>query len=94
MIHLLKKSSKPVAKEFKRKIIPIAGTLADFKQEQQQFQLVPNDNSKPSKKKKEEAPKQQKQEQRVPNEIGNAKDKQKEERAASADSVGNADVDM
>jgi len=33
MIHLLKKSSKPVAKEFKRRIVPIAGTLDEFKQE-------------------------------------------------------------
>ena len=30
----------------------------------------------------------------MPNEIGNAKDKQKEDRGASADSVGNGDVDM
>ena len=74
MIHLLKKSSKPVAKEFKRRIVPIAGTLDEFKQEWQQFQMVANDSSKASKKKKEEAQKQQKQANDGPNIIGNAKD--------------------
>ena len=62
MIHLLKQSSKPVAKEYKRRIVPIAGSLDDFKKEQQEIVLVANDNSKASKKKKPDPPQAQKQE--------------------------------
>jgi len=51
MIHLLKASSKPIGQEYKRRIIPIAGSLADFQQEGQQFQMQANDNSKASKRK-------------------------------------------
>ena len=51
MIHLLKASSKPVGAEYKRRIIPIAATLNEFKQEGQQFQMQASDNSKASKKK-------------------------------------------
>ena len=52
MIHLLKAGSKPVAHEYKRRIVPIAGTLADFQQEQQKFEMQANDRAKASKKKK------------------------------------------
>ena len=51
MIHLLKASSKPIGQEYKRRIVPIAASLADFKQEGQQLQMQANDNSKASKKK-------------------------------------------
>ena len=53
-----------------------------------------SDNSKASKKKNPPPSQTQKQEQRVPNEIGNAKDVKKASRGASADSVGDGDVQM
>ena len=52
MIHLLKAGSKPVAHEYKRRIVPIAATLDDFKQDQQKFEMMANDRGKASKKKK------------------------------------------
>ena len=57
MIHLLKKGSKPVRTEYKRRIVPLAITYADFKKEQQQFQMPASDKADASKAKKEEAPK-------------------------------------
>ena len=62
MIHLLKAGSKPVAHEYKRRIVPIAASLLEFQADQQKFEMQANDKGKASKKKKEEAPKQQKQE--------------------------------
>ena len=52
MIHLLKAGSKPVAYEFKRRIVPIATTLDEFKQDQQKFEMQANDRAKASERKK------------------------------------------
>ena len=69
MIHLLKAGSKPIGKEYKRRIVPIASTLADFQQEQQQFQMQANERAQASKRK---APQQSRGQSN--DEAANAKD--------------------
>ena len=53
MIHLLKAGSKTVPTEYKRRIVPIAATLADFQADQQKHEMAANERSKASKKKKQ-----------------------------------------
>ena len=60
MIHLLKAGSATVPTEYKRRIVPIAATLADFQADQQKNELQANARVQGSKKKKEDAGKQQK----------------------------------
>ena len=45
MIHLLKAGSKPMGKEYKRRIVPLASTLDDFRKEQHQFQMQANERA-------------------------------------------------
>jgi len=54
MIHMLKASSKPIGTEYKRRIVPLAGSLSDFQAEQQKVDLQAEVRSKASKKKKGE----------------------------------------
>ena len=74
MIHLLKAGSKTVPTEYKRRIVPIAATLADFQADQQKHEMAANERSKASKKKKQEAVPVQQPQARGANEIGNAHD--------------------
>jgi len=94
MIHLLKAGSKTVPTEYKRRIVPIAATLADFQAEQQKFEVQANERAKASKKKKQEAVPVQKPQASGPNEIGNAHDQVQEERPVRAESKAGGDVDM
>ena len=55
MIHLLKASTKPIGTEYKRRVVPIAGSLADFQAEQQKNELQASSRAQGSKKKKEVA---------------------------------------
>ena len=57
MVHLLKASSKPVAREYKRRIVPIAATFDDFQKDQPGFKMEANDKAVVSKAKEKEAPK-------------------------------------
>ena len=94
MIHLLKANTKPIGTEYKRRIVPIASTLADFQANQQVQEMAAADRAKASKRKKQEAVPVQKPQASGPNEIGNAHDQVQEERPVSAESKAGGDVDM
>ena len=94
MIHLLKANTKPIGTEYKRRIVPIVGTLADFQANQQVQEMAAADRAKASKRKKQEAVPVQKPQASGPNEIGNAHDQVQEERPVIAESKAGGDDDM